>query len=98
PLRAGTNAVQIMPRSLVEHGGIVLRKRLAEAVDGAEWSPQVVRHRIGEGIELSHRTRQLARAFGEIARQLARALSLRRGVRPDALEAKHQEMERSLGR
>src|SRR5439155_1430885 len=51
-LGRGADATQVAPTFLVEPGGVVFLERLAEAVDAAERGPQVVRHRIGEGLEL----------------------------------------------
>src|SRR2546425_13179278 len=45
-------STQVAPALLVEPGGVVFLERLAEAVDAAQRGPQVVRHRIREGLEL----------------------------------------------
>src|SRR5439155_8107812 len=58
-LGRGADATQVAPTFLVEPGGVVFLERLAEAVDAAERGPQVVRHRIGEGLRSEEHTSEL---------------------------------------
>ena len=65
-LAGGTYTLQGIASGIAQLGRVVLQQHLAEPVDAAEWRPQVVRHRVGERVELAVGRLQFRRAFFEL--------------------------------
>ena len=60
--RARPHPLEVVAAAVVEAGSIVGEHRLAEAVDGPQGGPEVVRYRVREGFQLLVRRRQVAGA------------------------------------